>query len=193
MLREVYRDTPVLLSRNFWGQGLWGEQRTREEDWCTPKRFLSWLLKFREQYMYWTTLVHVMRSLSACQSCVNNMNSIDRAGPAPVWHSQLPSRLHWNFACSSPWGSRGCSFRAQSEWWTLTLLLLSLFPGNFSWSMLLKWCTPRPITAQGRVRTPKHFMLPLTVNDKHLTRSSQLLTMLNRLGHGYSYSAGPPG
>ena len=46
-------------------------------------------------------------------------------------------------------------------------------------------------TTQGRVRTPKYFMLPLTV--KHLTRSSQLVTMLNRLGHGYSYSAGPPG
>ena len=47
------------------------------------------------------------------------------------------------------------------------------------------------ITTQGCVRTPKHFMLPLFV--KHLTRSSQLVTMLNRLGHGYSYSAGPPG
>ena len=42
------------------------------------------------------------------------------------------------------------------------------------------------ITTQGRVRTPKHFMLPLTV--QHLTRSSQLVTMLNRLGHGYSAS-----
>ena len=48
-----------------------------------------------------------------------------------------------------------------------------------------------PITAHGRVRTPKYFMLSLTV--KHLTRSLQLVTMLNRLGHGYSYSAGPPG
>ena len=38
---------------------------------------------------------------------------------------------------------RWCSFGAQSEWRTLNLLFLSLFPGNFSWSMLLKWCTPR--------------------------------------------------
>ena len=42
------------------------------------------------------------------------------------------------------------------------------------------------ITTQCRVGTPKHFMLPLTV--KHLTRSSQLVTMLNRSGHGYSAS-----
>ena len=42
------------------------------------------------------------------------------------------------------------------------------------------------ITSQGRVRTPKHFMLPLTV--QHLTRSTQLVTILNRLGHGYSAS-----
>ena len=43
------------------------------------------------------------------------------------------------------------------------------------------------ITTQGRVRTPKHFLLPLTVQH-HLTRCSQLVTMLNRLGHGYSAS-----
>ena len=40
------------------------------------------------------------------------------------------------------------------------------------------------VGTQGRVRTPKHFMLPLTV--QHLTRSSKLVTMLNRFGHGYT-------
>ena len=39
---------------------------------------------------------------------------------------------------------------------------------------------------RGRIRTAKHFVLPMTV--QHLTRSEQLVTMLNRLGHGYSAS-----
>ena len=40
--------------------------------------------------------------------------------------------------------------------------------------------------SHGRIRTPKHFILPMTVH--HLTRSEQLVTMLSRLGHGYSSS-----
>lgn len=42
------------------------------------------------------------------------------------------------------------------------------------------------VGTKGRVHTPKHFMLPLTV--QHLTRSSQPVTVLNHLGHGYSGS-----
>ena len=38
----------------------------------------------------------------------------------------------------------------------------------------------------GRIRTPKHSALPLTV--QHLTRSEQLVSVLNRFGHGYSPS-----
>ena len=39
---------------------------------------------------------------------------------------------------------------------------------------------------RGRVKTPKYVLLPLTV--QHLTRSSQVVTILNRFGHGISYS-----
>ena len=42
------------------------------------------------------------------------------------------------------------------------------------------------LASKGRIRTVKHFILPMTVH--HLTRSEQLITMLNRLGHGYSAS-----
>ena len=41
-------------------------------------------------------------------------------------------------------------------------------------------------TRKGQIRTPKHFALPLTV--KHLTRSEQLVSLLNKFGHGYSAS-----
>ena len=40
--------------------------------------------------------------------------------------------------------------------------------------------------SNGRVATPKHIALPL--NFKSLTGSSQVVTMLNELGHGISYS-----
>ena len=36
--------------------------------------------------------------------------------------------------------------------------------------------------SNGRVATPKHFALPLDV--KSLTGSSQVVAMLNKLGHG---------
>ena len=41
-------------------------------------------------------------------------------------------------------------------------------------------------TTRGRIRTCKHFALPLTVN--HLTNSQQIVTLLNKFGHGYSLS-----
>ena len=40
--------------------------------------------------------------------------------------------------------------------------------------------------SNGRVATPKHIALPLNV--KSLTGSSQMVTLLNKLGHGISYS-----
>ena len=40
--------------------------------------------------------------------------------------------------------------------------------------------------SRGRVKTPKHVVLPMTV--RHLTRSSQLVGILNHLGHGLSNS-----
>ena len=40
--------------------------------------------------------------------------------------------------------------------------------------------------SQGRILTPKHVALPLTV--RHLTRSEQVVTLLNRFGHGISDS-----
>ena len=39
---------------------------------------------------------------------------------------------------------------------------------------------------RGRVKTPKHVLLPLTV--QHLTWNSQVVTILNCFGHGMSYS-----
>ena len=38
----------------------------------------------------------------------------------------------------------------------------------------------------GRIKTPKHVVLPMTV--KSLTGSSEVITILNRFGHGLSYS-----
>ena len=40
--------------------------------------------------------------------------------------------------------------------------------------------------SNGKIRKQKHFSLPLTV--QHLTRSEQLVSILNRFGHGYSSS-----
>lgn len=40
--------------------------------------------------------------------------------------------------------------------------------------------------SRGRIKTPKHVTLPLTV--KSLTGNAELITILNRLGHGLSYS-----
>ena len=41
-------------------------------------------------------------------------------------------------------------------------------------------------TTRGRIRTCKHLALPSTV--RHLTRSQQVVNLLNRFGHGYSRS-----
>lgn len=41
-------------------------------------------------------------------------------------------------------------------------------------------------TTHGRIRTCKHLALPMTV--RHLTRSEQVITLLNQFGHGYSSS-----
>ena len=38
----------------------------------------------------------------------------------------------------------------------------------------------------GRIKTPKHIVLPMTV--KSLTWNVELITILNRFGHGLSYS-----
>ena len=40
--------------------------------------------------------------------------------------------------------------------------------------------------SHGRVKTPKHVLLPMTV--KSLTGKAELVTLLNRFGHGMSYS-----
>lgn len=40
--------------------------------------------------------------------------------------------------------------------------------------------------SRGRIKTPKHVVLPMTV--KSLTGSVELITILNRFGHGLSYS-----
>ena len=41
-------------------------------------------------------------------------------------------------------------------------------------------------TRGGRVKTPKHVLLPLTV--QHLTKNTELLTLINKFGHGMSRS-----
>ena len=40
--------------------------------------------------------------------------------------------------------------------------------------------------SRGRNKTPKHVLLPMTV--KSLTGNAELVTLLNRFGHGLSYS-----
>ena len=40
------------------------------------------------------------------------------------------------------------------------------------------------VVSNGRVKTPKHVVLPLT--ERHLTRSSQLVEILNHFGHSLS-------
>jgi len=40
--------------------------------------------------------------------------------------------------------------------------------------------------SRGRVKTPKHISLPLTV--KSLTGNAEVITLLNRFGHGLSYT-----
>ncbi|XP_044165466.1 uncharacterized protein LOC122949420 [Acropora millepora] len=40
--------------------------------------------------------------------------------------------------------------------------------------------------SRGRIKTPKHIVLPMTV--KNLTGNVELITILNRFGHGLSYS-----
>ena len=72
---SYHRACYMKYTHPFYLQGI-SEAKVREESggaWkeeqCTPRRFPSWLLKFREQY--WTTLV--MGSLSACQTRVNGM------------------------------------------------------------------------------------------------------------------------
>ena len=40
--------------------------------------------------------------------------------------------------------------------------------------------------SRGRIKTPKHVILPMTV--KSLTGNVELITILNRFGHGLSYS-----
>ena len=40
--------------------------------------------------------------------------------------------------------------------------------------------------SRGRIKTPKHIVLPMTV--KSLTGNVELITILNRFGHGLSYS-----
>lgn len=40
--------------------------------------------------------------------------------------------------------------------------------------------------SRGRIKTPKHVVLPMTV--KSLTGNVELITVLNRFGHGLSYS-----
>lgn len=40
--------------------------------------------------------------------------------------------------------------------------------------------------SRGRIKTPKHVVLPMTV--KSLTGNVELITILNRFGHGLSYS-----
>ena len=40
--------------------------------------------------------------------------------------------------------------------------------------------------SRGRAKTPKHVLLPMTV--KSLTENAELVTLLHRFGHGFSYS-----
>lgn len=40
--------------------------------------------------------------------------------------------------------------------------------------------------SRGRIKTPKHVLLPITI--KSLTGNSEVITILNRFGHGLSYS-----
>ena len=113
-----------------------------------------------------------------------------------------------------PWGQtpcvfRGASVRADMSWITLTtdmtsaanmvpdcvnIFLQLIISGELSG--LPSQRTQRLLTSygqdlihgvsNGQIKTPKHILLPMAA--KTLTGNAQLIQILNRLGHGLSYS-----
>ena len=75
-----------------------------------------------------------------------------------------------------------CILSTQSEYFVERVSSISLDVHHLALSLSQDLYS----VSRGRIKTPKHVVLPMTV--KSLTGNVELITILNRSGHGLSYS-----